>query len=92
MTKTDDFIKRIEQLDPHLKVQKPGYAEVDMIIWYHVDDDFRYPFVTFTVNQCGKRVVKTHDHLLTKDDLVLYSEVLKLFLDYFPYILEEDYL
>lgn len=86
MTKTDEFIEQIKRLDPHLKVQKPGYAEVDMVIWYIIDDDFRYPFVTFTVDNCGKRAVKTHDHLLVKDDLVLYQKVLKLFVDYFSYL------
>ena len=86
MTKTDEFIEQIKRLDPHLKVQKPGYAEVDMVIWYIIDDGFRYPFVTFTVNNRGESAVKTHDHLLVKDDLVLYQKVLKLFVDYFPYL------
>lgn len=93
MTKKDEFIEKIKQLDSHhLKVQKPSYAEVDMVIWYNIDDDFRYPLVTFTVNQSGERVVKTHEYLLTKDDLVLYSKVLKLCSDYFPFLLREDYL
>lgn len=39
MTKTDEFIEKIEQLDPHLKVQKfddidDDYEKVEMIVWY----------------------------------------------------------
>lgn len=36
MTKKDEFIEKIEQLDPHLKVQKPGYADEDVV------DDLEY--------------------------------------------------
>ncbi len=43
MTKKDEFIEKIEQLDPHLKVQKYtdvdgyDYEQVSMIIWYVID-------------------------------------------------------
>ncbi len=89
MTKTDEFVAKIEQLDPHLQVQKYkdlyNYGKVDMIVWYVTDNDFKLPFVTFAY-ACGTPIVKTERELLEileKDDLVLYSKVIKLCIDYF---------
>ena len=92
MTKTDEFIEKIEQLDPHLKVQKYdnlyNFGKVDMIVWY-VDDDFKIPFATFT--HCnGVPVIKTDCIRFGKDDLVLYSKVIKVCSDYFSFLFEED--
>lgn len=89
LNKKDEFIEKIEQLDSHLKVRKPVYEAATMIVWYYIDDDFRYPYVVFTVDQRGKDVVKTSSDLFTKDDLVLYSEVIKLCIDYFPFLFDE---
>ena len=90
MTKIDEFVEKIEHLDPHFKVvRKPVYETATMIVWYYIDDDFRYPYVVFTVNQRGENAVKTNSHLLVKNDLVLYSEVIKLCIDYFPFLFDE---
>ena len=93
MTKTDEFIEKIGQLDPHhLKVQKYdnlyNFGEVDMIVWY-VLDEFKVPFITFT-HFNGVPVVKTDCIRFGKDDLALYSKVVKLCSDYFPFLLRED--
>ena len=90
MTKMDEFIEKIEQLDPHLKVTKYNdlynYEKVDMIIWYIADDDFKLPFAIFTY-ACDTPVVKTAGIRFGEADLVLYSKVIKLCADYFfPYL------
>lgn len=96
MTKKDEFIEKIEQLNPHLKVQKfddmdGAYKKLDMIVWY-VLDEFKVPFATFT--HCNDLpVVKTDCTRFSKDDLALYSKVIKLCSDYFScFYLGEDYL
>lgn len=97
MTKTDEFIAKIEQLDPHLKVTTYhdlcDYAlnKVNMIVWY-VLDEFKVPFITFTY--CNNvPVVKTDCTRFGKDDLALYSKVIKVCSDYFScFYLGEDYL
>lgn len=97
MTKTDEFIEKIEQLDPHLKVQKfddvfydfYDCETVDMIVWYETDNDFKMPFATFTyVNDAP--VLKTDCNRFAKDSLALYSKIIKLCSDYFPFLFEEN--
>lgn len=98
MTKTDEFIEKIEHLDQHLKVTTYhdlcDYAlnKVNMIIWYVNDGDLKVPFATFTY--CNHvPVVKTDCTRFGKDDLALYSKVIKLCSDYFScFYLGEDYL
>lgn len=91
MTKTDKFVEKIEQLDPHLEVTKYhnlydyAHNEVNMIIWYVNDNDLKMPFVTFTYIN-GIPVVETGLNHFSKDDLVLYSKVVKLCADYFSYL------
>lgn len=96
MIKRDEFIEKIEQLDPHLKVRKynntDGYrcsGKVNMIVWYETPNDWKLPFATFTY--CGSSpVVETDINRFAKDKLVLYSKVIKLCADYFPFLFEED--
>ena len=93
MTKTDEFIEKIEQLDPHLKAQKyddvyDDYETVGMIVWY-VINDFKVPFITFT-HFVDTPVVKTDSNRFAKDDLALYSKVIKLCSDYFPFLFKEN--
>lgn len=93
MTK-DEFIEKIEQLDPHLKVQKfddvdGAYKKLDMIVWYETPNDWKQSFVIFSY--CGSSsVVETDCNRFAKDDLVLYSKVIKLCADYFPFLFEEN--
>lgn len=95
MTKTDEFIEKIEQLDQHLKVQKYDngrYAyggKVDMIVWYETNDDWKLPFAIFAYYGSGP-VVETDLNYFGKDDLILYSKVIKLCSDYFPFLFGED--
>lgn len=94
MTKTDEFIEKIEQLDQHLKVQKYDnvcdYAlnKVNMIIWYVNDDDLK-TFVIFTYIN-GIPVVETDCNCFTKDDLVLYGKIINLCTEYFSFLYEEE--
>lgn len=92
MTKIDEFINKIEQLDPHLKVaeynKEDVYScgeEVDMIVWYETSNDWKAPFVTFA-HYGSSPMVETGLNHFAKDDLVLYSKVIKLCADYFPYL------
>lgn len=87
MTKTDEFIEKIKQLDPHLEVTK--YRNVYMIIWYVNDNDLKMPFVTFTHNNNDKPVVETDCNRFAKDDLVLYSKIINLCTEYFSFLYEE---
>ena len=54
MTKTDEFIKKLKRLDPHLTVDKyhnlygRDHSKVDMIIWYRKDIDTVMPFAFIT--------------------------------------------
>lgn len=95
MTKTDEFIEKIEQLDPHLKVTKYhdlcDYAlnKVNMIIWYVNDGDLKMPFVTFTYIN-GVPVVETDCNRFAKDDLVLYGKIINLCTEYFSFLYEEE--
>lgn len=95
-TKKDEFIEKIEQLDPpHLKVAKYhnlydyNHNKVDMIVWYINDNDLKMPFVTFTYVHHVPIIETEHDRL-EKDDLVLYSKVIKLCADYFPFLFEKE--
>ena len=91
MNKTDEFIKRVEQLDPHLTVDKyhnlygRDHSKVDMIIWYRKDIDTVMPFAFITYLN-GTPVVETGRNSLGKDYLVLYSDVINLCVEYFPYL------
>lgn len=87
MTKTDEFIAKIEQLNPHLEVTK--YRNVYMIIWYVNDNGLKMPFVTFTHTN-DMPVVETDCNRFAKDDLVLYSKVIKLCSDYFSFLFKEN--
>lgn len=93
MTKTDEFIEKIEQLNPQLKVTKYhnlydyAYNKIDMIIWYITNGGLKLPFATFTYAYTP--VVKTDCIRFAKDDLALYSKVIKLCADYFPFLFEE---
>lgn len=95
MTKTDEFIEQIEQLDPHLKVRKydnDGLAyggKVDMIVWYETNNDWKLPFATFAYYGSSP-VVETDLNHFGKDDLALYSKVIKVCSDYFSFLFEED--
>lgn len=91
MTKTDEFIEKIEQLDPHLKVQKfdnvdIDYEKVEMIIWYVIDDG-KLPVVTFAYFN-DVPVIETEHARFDKADFVLYSKIIKLCADYFPFLFE----
>ena len=88
MTKTDEFIKKIEQLDPHLEVTK--YRNVYMIIWYVNDKGLKMPFVTFTHTYNDIPVVETDCTRFGKDDLALYSKIIKLCTEYFSFLYEEE--
>lgn len=94
MTKKDEFIEKIEQLDPHLKVQKfddtgDGYEKIEMIVWYETPNDWKQSFATFSY--CGDSLmVKTDINRLKQDKLILYSKVIKLCTDYFPFLFEEE--
>lgn len=96
MTKKDEFIEKIEQLDPHLKVQKfddtdDDYGKVEMIVWYETPNDWKQSFATFSY--CGGNpVVETYLGRLFGDSLILYSKVIKLCADYFPFLFEEGQL
>lgn len=94
MSKTDEFIEKIEQLDPHLKVQKYDsvdgydYEKVEMIVWYETPNDWKQSFVTF-VYCGGSLMVKTDLNRFAEASLVLYSKVIKLCADYFPFLYKE---
>ena len=96
MTKKDEFIEKIEQLDPHLKVQKfddvdGAYKKLDMIVWYETPNDWKQSFVTFSY--CGSSpMVETDINRLKQDKLILYSKVIKLCADYFPFLYKEGQL
>lgn len=101
MTKKDEFIEKIEQLDPHLKVQKfddvfydlYGFKTAVMIVWYKVDNDYKLPFATFEyINNTLAFKTDCIRFAKDKDKLILYSKVIKLCADYFPFLLEEGYL
>ncbi len=88
MTKKDEFIEKIEQLDPHLEATK-YHNEVNMIIWYVNDNDLKMPFVTFTYIN-GIPVVETDCNRFAKDDLVLYGKIINLCTEYFSFLYEEE--
>lgn len=92
MTKTDEFIEKIEQLDPHLKVQKfdnvdVDYEKVEMIVWYVIDDG-KLPVVTFAYFN-DVPVIETEHARFDKADFALYSKVVKLCADYLPFLFEK---
>lgn len=95
MTKTDKFVEKIEQLDPHLEVTKYhnlydyAHNEVNMIIWYVNDNDLKMPFVTFTYIN-GIPVVETDCNRFAKDDLVLYGKIINLCTEYFSFLYEKE--
>ncbi len=95
MTKTDEFIEKIKQLDSHLKVTKYhnlydyAHNEVNMIIWYVNDNDLKMPFVTFTYIN-GIPVVETDCNRFAKDDLVLYGKIINLCTEYFSFLYEKE--
>lgn len=94
MTKKDEFIEKIKQLDPHLKVQKYkdlydyAHNKINMIVWYVAHTDRKMPFVTFTYIN-GIPVVETDCNRFAKDDLVLYSKIINLCTEYFSFLYEE---
>ena len=95
MTKKDEFIKKIEQLDPHLKVRKYDSddvydygGKVDMIVWYETPNDWEQSFVTFAYYGSSP-MVETDINRLKQDKLILYSKVIKLCSDYFPFLYKE---
>ena len=97
MTKTDEFIEKIEQLNPHLKVQKYTDVFYDfydcesvvMIVWYEADNDYKLPFATFEyVNDI--LAFKTDYNCFAEDGLALYRKVIELCADYFPFLFEEN--
>ena len=94
MTKTDEFIKKVERLDPHLTVDKyhnlygRDHSKVDMIIWYRKDINTVMSFVLITYLH-GMPVVETSRNSLDKDYLALYSNVINLCVEYFPYLFRE---
>lgn len=96
MNKIDEFITKVERLDPHLTVDKYhnlyGYdhSKVDMIIWYRKDNDNLVPLVTFTYLH-GTPIVEISSSLLDKDDLLLYGKVIDLCSEYFPYLFKEKH-
>lgn len=93
MTKTDEFVAKIEQLDPHLQVQKYNnvdgcdYEQVSMIVWYVIDDG-KLPVVTFAYFN-DVPVIETEHSRFDKADFALYSKVVKLCADYFPFLFEK---
>lgn len=92
MTKTDEFVAKIEQLDPHLKVQKfddvdDDYEKVEMIVWYVLYDD-KNPVATLKYFN-DLPVIETEHARFDKTDFVLYSKVIKLCADYFPYLFKK---
>lgn len=95
MTKTDEFIKKVERLDPHLTVDKyhnlydHDHNKVIMIVWYTTDNDVLTPFATFTYNH-DTPVVETDRNSFGNSDLYLYSKVINLCLEYFSYLFEEE--
>jgi hypothetical protein len=94
MTKTDEFIKKVEQLNPHLTVDKyhnlygRDHSKVDMIIWYRKDINTVMSFASITYLH-GTPVVETSHNSLDKDYLALYSDVINLCVEYFPYFFRE---
>jgi len=96
MTKTDEFIKKIKWLDPHLTVDKyhnlygRDHSKVDMIIWYRKDNDnlMSFAFITYLHDM---PVVETSRNSLGKDDLLLYSKVINLCSEYFPYLFKDKH-
>ena len=97
MTKTDEFIEKIEQLDQHLKVQKYDnvdsydYEQVSMIVWYVIDDG-KLPVVTFTYYN-DIPVIEAEHVRFDKAGFALYSKAIKVCSDYFScFYLREDYL
>ena len=93
MTKKEEFIKKIEQLDSHLEVEKyhnlydHDHNKVDMIVWHNTGDNTEM-LIAFTYN-CGMPVIETEQTRFNKDDFDLYIKVIKLCADYFKFILEE---
>lgn len=92
MTKKDEFIEKIEQLDPHLKVQKfddvaDDYEKVEMIVWYMLYDD-KLPVVTLK-HFNDVPVIETEHARFDKADFALYSKAVKLCADYFPFLFEK---
>lgn len=97
MTKTDEFVAKIEQLDPHLQVQKfddvdDDYEKVEMIVWYVLYDDeipvAKIPVATLKYFN-DLPVIETEHARFDKTDFVLYSKVIKLCADYFPFLFEK---
>ena len=94
MNKIDEFIKKVERLDPHLTVDKyhnlygRDHSKVDMIIWYRKDINTVMSFVSITYLH-GMPVVETSRNSLDKDYLALYSKVINLCVEYFPYLFRE---
>lgn len=95
MTKTDEFIKKVERLDPHLTVDKyhnlygRDHSKVDMIIWYRKDINtvMSFAFITYLHDM---PVVETSRNSLDKDYLALYSKVINLCVEYFPYLFKDN--
>lgn len=96
MNKIDEFIKKVERLDPHLTVDKyhnlygRDHSKVDMIIWYRKDIEtvMSFAFITYLH---GTPVVETSRNSLDKDYLALYSKVINLCVEYFPYLFREKH-
>ena len=94
MTKKDEFIKKIEQLDSHLEVKKyhnlydHDYNKVDMVVWYTTDVDAEM-LISFTYN-CGIPVIETEQTRFNPDEFDLYIKVAKLCADYFQFLFDED--
>lgn len=92
MTKTDEFVAKIEQLDSHLQVRKfddvdDDYEKVEMIVWYVLYDD-KIPVATLK-HFNDLPVIETEHARFDKVDFVLYSKVVKLCADYFPFLFEK---
>ena len=95
MTKTDEFITKVEQLDPHLEVNKyhnlydHDRNKTVMIIWYTTDNDNLMPIAAFT-SVHDKLEFETFNSLFAEDVLVVYSKVVNLCAEYFSFLSKEN--